>query len=302
MKRSPVQFSPAPANRWERRFVYSATFLALLFAASRCQAGGIFAAPYAGKVELDVQSEYSHIRIRRQGNVRTMIFVRDNGVEAWETQIDFGKPHDLRFPYTQFMFTSYIFRPRQESVLIVGLGGGAMVKFLQHYDPEVRVDAVEIDPVVVKLADEYFATRSDGNVNIVTADGLEYLANTKTQYDVVYMDAFLKPSRDTDSTGVPLQLQTVRFYQGIQSKLKPGGLVVFNLNPHADLDGDIKTIAEAFPQVYEFQILGSQGKVVVASTSPEREDVRGLYNRAQELDRRFRTSFSFQYLMRGLKR
>ena len=41
-------------------------------------------------------------------------------------------------------------------------------------------------------------------MNIVTADGLKFIAEAEKQYDVIYLDAFLKPSADTDSTGVPL--------------------------------------------------------------------------------------------------
>jgi hypothetical protein len=60
-------------------------------------------------------------------------------------------PHVLRFTYLQHMFASYLLQPKQSKVLIVGLGGGSMVHFLQKHDPTVAVDAVEIDPVVVQL-------------------------------------------------------------------------------------------------------------------------------------------------------
>jgi spermidine synthase len=110
----------------------------------------------AGFVEHEVQSAFSHIRIRRNGFVRTMIFVRDNGEEAWESQMNLKSPHVLRFTYLQHMFASYLLQPKQSKVLIVGLGGGSMVHFLQKHDPTVAVDAVEIDPVVVQLAEQSF--------------------------------------------------------------------------------------------------------------------------------------------------
>ena len=144
-------------------------------------AGRGFSAGSTGYLELDVQSDYSHIRVRRMNNVRTMVFVRDTGEEALETQVDFARPHELCFDYLRYMFLSYVFRPQQEKVLIIGLGGGSMIHFLNRYDPKVNVDAVEIDPVVVKIADQYFGVRSGGNVNIVTADGLQYLAKTPSR-------------------------------------------------------------------------------------------------------------------------
>lgn len=147
----------------------------------------------SGVIEVDVTSEFSHVRVRRQGSIRSLIFVRDNGEEAVETALNVSKPHQLRVPYMQTMFASYLFRPQAQHVLIVGLGGGAMVQFLKHHQPELRIDAVEIDPVVVKIADQHFGTRSGGNVNIVTADAFKYLNETRSLYDVIYMDAFLKP-------------------------------------------------------------------------------------------------------------
>ncbi len=247
-----------------------------------------------GDLELEVKSDYSKIRIRRERNVRTLWFVRDSGEEVVESRVDLNRPHELLVEYTRFMFLSYLFRPKQEKVLIVGLGGGAMVHFLKHYDAKVKVDVVEIDPVVVKIADKYFGVRSGGNVNIVTKDGFDYLRNADSKYDVIYMDAFLKPSADTDSTGVPLRLKTLKFYKEIQSKLTPDGLVVFNINGHPTIDEDVKTIREGFPQTYVFRLPYDSGLVVVGSMSPKRLKLEAVLTAAAEVDRRFKTSYSFR--------
>ena len=131
-----------------------------------------------GAVEFDKESEYSHIRVRKQGSVQTLVFVRDGGEEVVQSMVNSKKPYDLLCAYCRAFFASYLVQPRPQRVLIVGLGGGAMVHFLKHYDPEVKVDALEIDPVVVEVADRYFDVRSEGNVNIITTDGLKYLEHT----------------------------------------------------------------------------------------------------------------------------
>ncbi len=283
--------------------VLAAVVLTALLAVTKLSGApqGYFPSPL-GVLELDVRSEYSHIRLYRKDQVRTLVFVRDSGEEALETQVDLANPHQLRFTYLEHLFLSYVFRPEQQRVLIVGLGGGSMVHFLKHYDPGVQVDAVEIDPVVVRIADQYFGVRSEGNVRVITADAFEFLANTTDPYDVIYMDAFLKPSADTDSTGVPLRLKTIRFYQDVQKKLKPGGVVAFNMNPHARMREDIETMRAAFAQVYVFPLPGYQGSVVIASTAPERQRLPALLARAAQLDRRFKTSFSFRTMVQRLAR
>jgi spermidine synthase len=255
----------------------------------------------AGTVELDVKSEYSHIRVLKQGSLRSLVFVRDNGEEAIETMVNLRTPHELLAPYSRYMFASYFFLPKQERVLMIGLGGGAMVHFCQHYDPEVQMEAVEIDPVVVKIAEKYFRIKPTTNVRIETADGLRYLEQTKTRYDVVYMDAFLKPAVDTDTTGVPRRMKTVQFYQAAQEKLQPEGLMVFNLNVHVALDEDLRTIRSAFAQVYVFRVPGGDNVVAVGSQSEARVKLATLQQRAAEIDRRFKTSFSFREMLRKLE-
>jgi spermidine synthase len=256
----------------------------------------------AGELEHEVRSDFSHIVIRRRGPVRSMLFVRDAGAEALESQIDLRRPHVLQFEYLRFMFSSYLFRPHQADVLIIGLGGGGMVHFLARTDPNVRVDAVEIDPEVVKLADTFFNVRTGANVTVHTADGFKFIAEAKKPYDVIYMDAFLKPSADTDGTGAPLALRTRQFYEQMQSKLKPGGAVVFNLNPHAELAADIREIAEAFPQAYVFPLTRFGGAVVVGSTTAERATPQELLARGRGLDLRFQSDLSFQQMARRVQR
>ncbi len=255
-----------------------------------------------GSVEYEVKSDFSHIRIRRQDDVRSLIFVGDRGEEVVESALDLKTPHDLLVPYTRFMFASYLFRAKQEKVLIVGLGGGAMIHFLKHYAPRQRVDVVEIDPVVVKIAEKYFGIRSGGNVRIITADGFEYLRKTEERYDVIYMDAFLRPGPETDPTGTPLRLRTARFLKGMQNKLNPDGLVVLNLHSHSTSQSDEEAIRDAFPQIDVFQVPLRGNRVVVASIDETKRTRADLNQKARELDRDFQVGFSFLEMVRNLMR
>jgi spermidine synthase len=247
-----------------------------------------------GKLEVDQKSDFSHIRIRTKGDIRTLFFVRDSGEEAVESKVDLKKPDRLLIDYTKHMFMSYAFQPKQERVVVVGLGGGAMIHWLKHHDPDLIVDAVEIDPVVVKLAETHFNVKSEGNVNVITADGIKYLAETEQAYDVIYMDAFLKPSGETDVNGVPLKLKTADFHKLIQEKLAPGGMVVFNLNPHVGTREDVAEIARSFGQTYIFRLTDSYGLVAVATPDKSRVPAGTILKNAKALDTRFKATFKFE--------
>ena len=300
---------PAPILRRRPRCPHFVALAAVLLAVAalptKAAAQSVQAAleNAAGELEYDGHSDFSHIRIRRRGPIRSMIFVRDNGHEVLETQMDLRRPAELKFEYLRYLFASYLFQPEPKQVLIVGLGGGSMVHYLQQTDPGVKIDAIEIDPLVVKIAADMFGTKSSENVNIVTADGFKFIAEAKDQtYDVIYMDAFLKPSADTDETGAPLALRTQQFYKQLQQKLKPGGVVAFNLNPHAELEADVRELAEAFPQLYVFPMSQHNGVVAIGSLDEKRIESIELTRRGRDLNRRFKSSLDFQEMPRRLKR
>ncbi|MDG3006155.1 spermidine synthase [Paludisphaera mucosa] len=255
-----------------------------------------------GQLELDEVSNYSHVKVTRDGSTRTLWFVRDNGEHVVESKVDVERPDDLRVEYTRFMFLSYVFRPQPKKVLIVGLGGGSMVHFLKIHDPAVKVDVVEIDPLIVSIADRYFGVKTGGNVDVKVTDGLAYLRESDAKYDVIYMDAFLRPSGGTDMTGVPLHLKTLTFYEQVKQRLNPDGVVVFNLNPHLSVQQDIQTIRDAFPHTYVFRLQGYDGFVVVASTAKEAMTPIAISAEATRLDKRFEAPFSFRTMAGRLRR
>ncbi|MHC4600277.1 MAG: spermidine synthase, partial [Planctomycetota bacterium] len=175
-------------------------------------------------------------------------------------------------------------------------------RFLNHHFPDLVVDAVEIDPVVVKLADEYFGTRPGPKTRIFTEDAFKYLERVEDRYDVIYMDAFLKPSADTDQTGVPLHLKTIAFFKSLHKNLKEDGLVVFNLNLHPEMSKDIDAIKQAFPQVYVFRVPGRRNRVIVATLGTKRLYPDDLEERAKKLDEEKDWGFYFRALARKLQR
>ena len=240
-----------------------------------------------------VKSDFSDIRVRENGSVRNLIFVEPSGLEVRQSSIDLKQPGRLMLGYSEVMFGSYLFKHPQERVLVVGLGGGAMVQFINHHFPATKVDAVEIDPVVVGLAGEFFGMKPSASTRIFTEDAIVYLQRDHGRYDVIYMDAFLEPGDETDQGGIPKKLKTVDFLKRLHRQLNPGGVVTFNVVEHPELARDLETIAEAFPTVYTAQVPGTRNQVVIASPDPQRRSSEDLLNAGQQLDRELRIRFSF---------
>ena len=85
------------------RRVQLSTLLAVAAAASAglatfaCRAVDAERDTVAGRLEFEGASDYSHIRVRRRGNLRSLLFVRDTGEEALESRIDLRRPAELQY-------------------------------------------------------------------------------------------------------------------------------------------------------------------------------------------------------------
>jgi spermidine synthase len=251
-----------------------------------------------GSLEHEETSAYSRIRVRRDGDVRALTFVRDNGQEAVQSRINLAAPHTLMSPYARGMFASYLYQPQPRRVLIVGLGGGAMVHFLTLHEPQAQIDAVEIDPAVVRLAGEYFGVRSGGNVRVHTADAVAFIETTVERYDLILMDAFLRPSGGTDATGVPAQMKTLAFLNRLKQTLAPGGVVAFNINEHATMADDIAAVRTAFGNAALYRCPPSDNKVLIATEGAPATDDE-VRERVASLDARFGGALSFAETLRN---
>ena len=272
--------------------------IALLAAAVALVLRSMSPAASLGHLEHEEVSAFSRIRVRLDGDIRALTFVRDNGQEAVQSRINLTAPHTLMSPYARGMFASYFYQPHPRRVLIVGLGGGAMVRFLTHHEPQAHIDAVEIDPAVVRLADQYFGVRSGGNVRVHTADAVTFVESSTGRYDLILMDAFLRPSSETDTTGVPTRLKTQAFLDTLKRALAPGGVVAFNINEHDSMADDIAAVAAAFANVAVYRCPPAANKVVIAAEGgmPTDDEVRA---RVDSLDARFGGALSFAEVLRN---
>ena len=94
---------------------------------------------------------------------------------------------------------------------------------------------------------------------------------------------------------MPLHLQEIGFLKGLHERLRPGGIVMFNMIASADSPAYIRNIRAAFPAVEIFRPSGSGNiSVMGAPTRPSDSELR---EHAHALDRRAGHGFSFDQLL-----
>jgi len=247
-----------------------------------------------GALVHDVRSEYSHIQVYDSGGRRAIYFGGDDGPRVVETLMDLRQPHVLQHAYARGAMAAFLYRPDAASCLLVGLGGGSMVRFINHHFPGLRLDVVELDPAIVAVARDFFGTTETARTRILVADGREYLERATQRYDLILIDAHLHPGERTDASGHPLSLQSDAFYLSIHRRLNAGGVVMFNILSGADAQRYIDGIRGAFFATQVYHAGGTGNLIVFASPQGPLAGDAQLQQRAREWDRRGTLGFSFE--------
>lgn len=151
--------------------------------------------------------------------------------------------------------------PRDESVLILGMGTGTYAVQCTKYYGDMSIEGVEIDEKITKLSREYF--NLPDNVNVTTYDGRAFLNAADKKYDVIMVDAY------QDIT-IPFQMSSVEFFELVKSHLNENGVMVVNMNMRGTQDGSINeyladTISSVFGEVYTVDVAGSTNRELFAS-------------------------------------
>ena len=142
-----------------------------------------------------------------------------------------------------------------DRVLFVGGGGFSGPKRFAEEYPNVTVDVVELDPVVIDVAREHFGVEESEQLNVYEGDGREFLERTNRTYDAIVLDAYRKDR-------VPFHLATAEFMALSAEHLDEDGVLVANVISAADGPGsqfyraEYATMETAFPHVYAFPTVG----------------------------------------------
>jgi len=162
-------------------------------------------------------TQYHRLSVVEDADTRYLRF--DNSLQSAMYVDD---PDRTRFRYTDLFHLGVAYNPGARDVLFIGLGAGSSEKAMLQDFPDLRLHAVEIDPVVVDVAQRYFEVpEDDPRLEISVGDGRRFLAAEDVRWDVIVIDAFFADS-------IPFHLVTREFLQLAQTRLNPGGVIVTN--------------------------------------------------------------------------
>ena len=161
------------------------------------------------------------IQVYEEEGVRYLQF----GAHWIQGAMRINRPWALELEYARDMMLPLLLRnsawPR--SVLTIGLGAGSITKFLYRYVSAAKLEVVEIDPEVLLTAWTFFRLPAESDrLRIEIGDGYEYVANTRSRYDLILLDGF-------DAKVEAGNFDSPAFYRMCKARLNSGGMVTTNL-------------------------------------------------------------------------
>lgn len=158
------------------------------------------------------------------GNLFKRCIKIDDKGSAAQSCYDRLDKDDIMFEYIRVFYDTEKFFPGTPNrVLMIGLGGGTLPSALNKKFPDAKLDVVEINPLMLKIAKEYFDFQPNENVNVYIEDGAEFVIKSDPAlYDIVYIDAY-------DNDVIPAVFADEKFIEKLSKIIAQNGVVSMNV-------------------------------------------------------------------------
>lgn len=233
-----------------------AGLLLLVIALTALDRGGLIKA--VPNVVYETESQYNFIQVI-EDNGSLLLTVNEG--QAYQSvyhpnTVLLGGYWDL-FLISPFVNTS----EPPHSLLVIGLAAGTVTHQFAQVFSNIKMDGVEIDPVILDVGRKFFSM-DEPNLNTIVDDGRAYLRRTDDQYDLIVVDAYRQPY-------IPFHLATVEYYQELAQHLTPRGVIAINAarTPTDDrlVSALASTLRQVFPTVFLMDYPNDTNTIILAS-------------------------------------
>lgn len=232
------------------------------------------------------------------GDTRSLHF----GSYPRQSSMSLQTPHTLELTYTHAMMAALLLNQQPERVLIIGLGGGSLVKFLLHHFPHCHIDVVEYRQDVIDVAKHYFSVpENDPRLNITLGDGFLFVKHcfyeSENYYDLVLVDAY-------DHDGMANSVGEQAFFDACLGILSANGIMSINLwgSEKVLFDLTMQRINQSFSNRTMLVPVEDKGNIIALATMQHinAQMLKQLRHQVDELEMIFNINLpkSLQYLLR----
>lgn len=108
------------------------------------------------------------------------------------------------------------------SVLILGMGGGSVIKTLRNdFNYNKPITAVEIDPVIITIADTEFGIKENESLTIHCTDAYNFIQTHSEVFDLIVVDLYI-------DLNIPDKFLSLEFWNALLNSKSSKGQIIFN--------------------------------------------------------------------------
>ena len=135
-----------------------------------------------------------------------------------------------------------------QSVLLLGMGGGCIINSLRsRYNCRAPITALELDPVVINIAEKEFGITESEDLKIIIGDAYDYTLETKDSFDLTIIDIFI-------DIYVPDKFYSTEFWEAMAKSVNLNGFVLFNTG--IDLtEEQVNAFLDKLPDCFLYQVM-----------------------------------------------
>lgn len=237
---------------------------------------------FGKKIHRSVASE--SVEVGEVDGVRSLFI----GSSTIQSSMRVKTPYDLELSYSKGMMLFLLFAPHVRDVVIMGLGGGSIPKYIHYYHPQISTRVVELNPQVISIARSHFYLPDDDDrLKVIEGDGVQFIHDNPETTDLLMLDMF-------DGKGVPLNMYSQDFFDACRNALTPNGVLVTNL---WGSDKNFDVYLHRIEQIFNNRVLvlptGRPGNIVVMAFKRVPTELRWdqVRHKAKELDAAFNLDF-----------
>ncbi|KAL6580731.1 hypothetical protein OROMI_006654 [Orobanche minor] len=170
------------------------------------------------------------------------------------------------------------------NTLVIGLGAGLLPTFMNNHLPFLNIEVVELDPLILEVAKEYFDFKEDERLKVHITDEVKFVkeksdsdaeGTCSSKTDILIVDVG-SPNSMCGWTSPPAVFLKESFFLDVKNSLSEQGIFVINLVTREVRErGSLYSILKkVFSNLFSLQLEEDVNEVIFAlkSDSPIKED------------------------------
>lgn len=243
---------------------------------------------YDGLVVYQSHDDEGIIEIVDKDGERALHF----GSPARQSSMRIDEPDRLHSLYARAMMAGLLFHDQPCEVLMIGLGGGTIAKFLLHQFADCRLKVVEFRGSVLKVARSHFGLPFDQRMKIKIGCGARHVSfesrSHSELYDLIVIDAY-------DHAGMAPEVSSETFFDNCRTLLTRDGLLVINLwGTDKDMFQQVAwNMGRVFDRRMLFLPVRNRGNVIGIAFGEafQKPNLKQLIDKAKQLEQQYQMEF-----------